>query len=190
MNPSVSLGERSSKQDPSDAVCGAPGVSVWLVDDNSAFRQALAELLRHQQGICCERDFASPDAALSALASKAGPDVILLDVQMGDRNGLDAIGPIKALSRATQVLMLTSSFDPEGYQQAMNAGASDFLLKSYSPEEITHRIRHPSRRVTARVKSCRTIGCLGSDRRTPAGGKATTHSRKQWQVFRRWFGST
>ena len=127
-----------------------PNLSVWLVDDNDAFRSTLADVLGRQRGIQCARDFSSPDAVLSVLASQVGPDVILLDVQMRDRNGLDAIGSIKALSRETQVLMLTSSYDPEGYHRALAEGASDFLLKSYSPDEIAQRIRNPKCRVNAR----------------------------------------
>src|ERR1043165_9280528 len=81
-----------------------PNVSVWLVDDNDCFRTTLAEILGRMRGIQCARHFSSPDALLSKLASDIGPDVILLDIQMRDRNGLDAIGSIKALARTTQVL--------------------------------------------------------------------------------------
>ena len=76
-----------------------PSVRVWLVDDNDEIRMMVAEALGHQDGIECARHFSSPDALLSELASKPGPDVILLDVQMGDRNGLDTVRPIKSLSR-------------------------------------------------------------------------------------------
>jgi len=76
----------------------APNVRVWLVDDNDQLRTLIAEVLGRQGGIECARQFSSPDALLSELASKSGPDVILLDVQMGDRNGLDAVRPIKSLT--------------------------------------------------------------------------------------------
>src|ERR1039458_10891330 len=85
----------------------APNVRVWLVDDNDQIRTMVAELLSLQSGIECARHFSSPDELLSTLASKPGPDVILLDVQMGERNGLDAVRPIKSLARATRVLMFT-----------------------------------------------------------------------------------
>ena len=86
-------------------------IKVWLVDDDDSYRTLLAEFLVTQQGIDCPRHFDSPDAALSALASKTGPDVLLLDIQMRDRNGLDAIRPIKSLARSTRVLMLTTFYD-------------------------------------------------------------------------------
>lgn len=143
-----------------------PTISVWLVDDNDSFRSALAELLGRQLGIQCARDFSSPDAALSGLASQAGPDVSLPDVQMQDRCGRDAIGPIKALSRDTQVLMLTTFFDSEGHTCAFAEGASDFLLKSYSAEEIAQRIRNPERRVNARSRRKKPPTCPSAGGRT------------------------
>jgi DNA-binding NarL/FixJ family response regulator len=126
----------------SDSV--VPPVKVWLVDDNDQLRTLLAEVLGHQEGIECARHFSSPDALLSELASKPGPDVILLDVQMGDRNGLDAVRPIKSLTRSTRVLMFTTCNNPEWRKRALNDGASDYLLKSYALDRVADRIRCPA----------------------------------------------
>jgi DNA-binding NarL/FixJ family response regulator len=122
----------------------APNVKVWLVDDNDELRSLIAEVLGRQDGIECARHFASPDALLSELASKPGPDVILLDVQMGDRNGLDAVRPIKSLTRSTRVLMYTTCNNPEWRERALYDGASDYLLKSYAVERVAARIRCPA----------------------------------------------
>lgn len=165
----------------------SPNVSVWLVDDNDSFRSTLADVLGRQRGIQCARDFSSPDAVLSALASHVGPDVILLDVQMRDRNGLDAIGPIKALARDTQVLMLTSSYDPEGYQRAIAEGASDFLLKSYTADEIAKRIRNPNRLVNARRSKRSSVTCAtGAKRGQPQSSQKPPASRSSFGFIRRW----
>ncbi len=122
----------------------APNVSIWLVDDNDRFRTLVAELLGRWDGIQCVRQFSSPDALLSTLASKPGPDVILLDVQMGEQNGLDAVRPIKSLARATRVLMYTTCYDQEWREQALSEGASDYLLKTDPVEKIVERIRCPA----------------------------------------------
>lgn len=140
-------------------------LQVWLVDDNEEFRGLMANVLDRQKDLRCVRQFSSPDQVLSALASQAGPDIILMDVHMGDRNGLDAIGPIKALARDTQVLMLTSFFDDLGKTRALEEGASDFLLKTYAPDEIVARIRNPHRKVNARRRRVVKPACPGkSDR--------------------------
>ncbi|MGA2247822.1 MAG: response regulator transcription factor [Verrucomicrobiota bacterium] len=140
----------------------APGsVRVWLVDDNEQLRTTLAELLDRIGGIECSRHFSSPDALLSTLASQRGPDVILLDVQMGRHNGLDAVRPIKSLTRSTRVLMFTSCFNQEFRERALGDGASDYLLKSQTLDYIAARIRNPAgdpepRPMCRRRASCRS----------------------------------
>ena len=121
----------------------AATVRVWLVDDNDQFRTLVADLLGRREGIECARQFSSPDALLSALASKSGPDVILLDIEMGAQNGLDAVRPIKSLTRSTRVLMFTTCYDPEYRQRALDDGASDYVLKSESLDKLVERIRQP-----------------------------------------------
>jgi DNA-binding NarL/FixJ family response regulator len=118
-----------------------PAVRVWLVDDNDQLRLLVAEMLDQLGGIECARHFSSPDELLSTLASKPGPDVILLDVQMGDRNGLDAVRPIKSLTRSTRVLMFTTCYNRAWRERALVDGASDYLLKSETMERVAARIR-------------------------------------------------
>lgn len=148
------LNSRAAESDASSTP-----VRVWLVDDNENVRTLVAEMLSLQGGIECARHFSSPDALLSALASKPGPDVILLDVQMGERNGLDAVRPIKSLTRSTRVLMFTSCFNRDWRERAFGEGASDYLLKSYAMERVAARIRNPAEdpapgRATRRRPSC------------------------------------
>jgi DNA-binding NarL/FixJ family response regulator len=119
----------------------APPIRLWLVDDNEELRQILADLLGANREVECTRSFSSAAAALSALASQAGPDVILLDINIGSENGLDAVRPILSLSRSTRVLMLTTFFDPKAKSWAMDEGASGFLLKQYSVDLILESIR-------------------------------------------------
>jgi DNA-binding NarL/FixJ family response regulator len=146
----------------SQSSSGSGPVHVWLVDDHAMLRNLIAETLERVGGIICTRQFGSPNALLSALASRIGPDVILLDVQMGEHNGVDAIPAIKSLARDTRVLMLTTSFDPEWHKRAMESGASDYLLKSYTPEHLAESICRsgelPVRRVPGRILRQRSAG--------------------------------
>ncbi|HUA68961.1 MAG TPA: response regulator transcription factor [Candidatus Saccharimonadales bacterium] len=116
-------------------------VRVWLVDDDKELRKLLAQVLDLQSGIQCARHFSSPDELLSILASKPGPDVVLMDVQMGDRNGLDAVRPIRSLTRWTRVLMFTTCYNQEWRERALGDGASDYVLKSETIEGLADRIR-------------------------------------------------
>ncbi|HSY16854.1 MAG TPA: response regulator transcription factor [Candidatus Acidoferrales bacterium] len=130
-------------------------INIWLVDDNRNLRSTLMEILEKCDGLQCTATFHSPNAVLSALASKAGPDIILLDIQMGEACGLDAIRPIKALSRSTQVLMLTTFFDMDQKKKALTAGASGFLLKRFPIEEILDSIQKASKNPVPHLKRSR-----------------------------------
>ena len=116
-------------------------IRVWMVDDNSQFRSLLANILNEEVGLRIERQFPCPTAVLKALAFEEPPDVILLDIEMGEENGLDAVRPIKELAKDTHVLMLTTFAGPLARERAFREGASDFMFKSWPVQEITSHIR-------------------------------------------------
>jgi DNA-binding NarL/FixJ family response regulator len=125
-------------------------VRVWLVDDNARFRNLLAELLDQETAIHCTRQFPSPDAVLAALAREPPPDVILLDIEMGEQCGLDAIQPIRALVPSIQIVMLTTFHDSQWEKRAYLEGAANFLLKRTTAVEIADYIREAHRHPVAR----------------------------------------
>lgn len=104
-------------------------VRIWVVDDNDGLREVLVSVLNTEEGFECSRQFASPAGVLNALARETAPDVIILDIQMGADNGLDAIQPIKTLAPGTQVLMFTTLASREARERAFREGASDFMLR-------------------------------------------------------------
>jgi len=116
-------------------------IRIWLVDDNSSFRSLIASLLNEGDDFECSREFSSPTGVLQALQHEPAPDIILLDIEMGAENGLDAIRPIKSLAKSTHVLMLTTFARPGGREQAFREGASDFMLKTWPMAEIETHIR-------------------------------------------------
>jgi DNA-binding NarL/FixJ family response regulator len=145
---------KNQNAEPTTVSVSAP-INVWLVDDNKGIRTALKTLLGLCPGVCCAAEFHSPNAVLSALASRPGPDAILLDIQMGAANGLDAIRPIKALSRHTQVVMFTTCFDPESKQRALINGATDFLQKSAPFEKIVATLERATKNPSPHLKNHR-----------------------------------
>jgi DNA-binding NarL/FixJ family response regulator len=164
----------------------ATPVQVWLVDDNYRLRGMMAEALEFLGGIVCSRQFGSPDEVLSALASRTGPDVILLDVQMGEQCGLDAIPAIRSLARSTRVLMLTTFFDANWHRRAMDSGAAGYFLKSGPVAELAASIRSRNRsdevgfRASRRVARQRTLSACRQNEASaaPASARPARASRK------------
>jgi DNA-binding NarL/FixJ family response regulator len=118
-----------------------PSISVWLIEDSTAYRTTMARAIGRMKGLSCPRDFSSFERAEKALAGPGGPDVLLLDVGLPGLDGIRALDRIRVLSPETKVLILTVFDDPNKIFAAICAGASGYLLKTASIAEIAEAIR-------------------------------------------------
>ena len=116
-----------------------PDARVWLVEDEPAFRETLAYLVEHAAGMRCARTFDRAEDALTALTDgatdgaadgEAGPDLLLLDVNLPGRSGIELAAEAKALCPEARVVMLTIRDDADTIFAALRAGASGYLLKN------------------------------------------------------------
>jgi len=117
-------------------------IRTWLIEDNRSFRNTVTRVLKQAGGgIDCQRVFSNPREALTALAKETPPEVILLDIDLPEMSGLEAISRIKATAPETQIVMLTVSDDPDKVSRALCTGASGYLLKSASVDRIAEAVR-------------------------------------------------
>jgi DNA-binding NarL/FixJ family response regulator len=119
---------------PSDAI------RVWLVDDNLSFRTAVARVINGVPGIECSGSFTSSEDTIDALHAGQVPDVILLDVNLPGQSGLEALHTLKALAPDVQVVILTVFDDAEKIYESVRMGASGYLLKTSTPQQIIEAI--------------------------------------------------
>lgn len=110
-------------------------VRVLVVDDHPVYRHGLAALLADVPDVEVAGTAGDGAQAVRAVAELA-PDVILMDVAMPVLNGVEATRQITAAHPEAAVLMLTMSADDATLFAAMRAGATGYLLKEASPEEI------------------------------------------------------
>lgn len=115
-------------------------IRVWLVEDNDAYRKALARSLRRSSGIDCECQCRSAEELIGTLEKNNAPEVILLDVQLPGRDGISALPKIVSVAPASKVMVLTAFDDSEKIYNAICAGASGYLLKSAGADEIVEAI--------------------------------------------------
>ncbi len=113
---------------------------MLVVDDHELFRRGLTMLLGVEQGIEVVGE-ASDGAEGIALAVSTAPDVVLLDVRMPKQSGIEACVAIKAASPTTKIIMLTVSDEEADLYEAVKNGASGYLLKDSSIEEVAQGIR-------------------------------------------------
>ena len=116
-------------------------IRVLIADDHPVVRRGLRTLLTSEPGLEPVGE-ATDGAEAVALASSLQPDVILLDMVMPKKNGLEAIVEIKRQNPEARILVLTSFAEDEKVFPAIKAGALGYLLKDSSPEELLEAIRN------------------------------------------------
>ena len=118
---------------------GPRPVRVAVVDDQALMRSAFATILG-AAGLDVVGEAGDGDGAV-ALARDARPDVVLMDVRMPGRDGIDATAEIVATFDDVRVLVLTTFDGDDHLYGALRAGASGFLLKNSSPEDLVRAVR-------------------------------------------------
>ena len=115
-------------------------IRVLIVDDHAVVRSGLRLLLEAEKGIEPVGEAGSArDAVFQARAMK--PDVILLDLVMPDRTGLDVLPQLKHENPETQVLVLSMQDEPRYVREAFAAGASGYVLKEAADTEVVAAVR-------------------------------------------------
>ncbi|UVY85315.1 response regulator transcription factor [Brachybacterium sp. NBEC-018] len=112
---------------------------VGLIDDDSLVRAGLAMILGADPGIEVVGEGKDGSEAVT-LVHRHRPDVLLMDVRMPQMDGIAATKAVVALAEAPKIIMLTT-FDMDEYVfQALEAGASGFLLKDTPPQDLARAV--------------------------------------------------
>jgi DNA-binding NarL/FixJ family response regulator len=112
---------------------------VLICDDHPVFRNGLRMLLSAQDGIDVVGDASTGREAVTR-ADELQPDVVVMDLQMPELNGIEATREIVATSPHVKVLVLTMFEDDDSVFAAMRAGARGYLLKGADQDEIVRAI--------------------------------------------------
>lgn len=115
-------------------------IRIVLADDHTLVRTGIKALLAREPDLEVAGEASDGHEAV-AVATKTRPDVVLLDIKMPGMGGLEACRRIKARLPDTRVLMLTMYEDPGYLREALQAGASGYLLKESRDEQLMAAIR-------------------------------------------------
>jgi two-component system NarL family response regulator len=125
---------------PGASTRGSEPIRVLVVDDQELFRRGLTMLLGQDSDIEVIGE-ASDGIVGTELAASTAPDVVLLDVRMPRRSGVEACREIKEAVPAAKIIMLTVSDEEADLYETVKNGASGYLLKDSSIEEVAQAIR-------------------------------------------------
>ena len=115
-------------------------IRLVLVDDQALVRAGLQRILRPRDGFEVVGECADGAEAVAA-AARLAPDVVVMDVRMRGVDGVEATRRLRAEPDGPPVLVLTTFDDDEVLSAALRAGASGFVLKDASPEDIMRAVR-------------------------------------------------
>lgn len=110
--------------------------SVWMVEDNEAFRKSFAEMIGRSAVMSCDRAFGNCEDLVATLSAGSSPDVVLMDINLPGMSGLDGIREAKGLRPDLKIVVLTVFDDNERIFGAICAGADGYLLKSTPPPKL------------------------------------------------------
>ena len=155
---------------------------VYLLEDDESICE-LVQCTLDMQGIAC-KTFPTVKAFTAAL-DEGVPDVVLLDVMLGDGNGLDVLQAVKSRYPQVSVIMLSALGKETDKVRGLNAGADDYIAKPFGVLELVAR-------VNAALRRSRKTGCvqkgpliLNTDTMTVTfRGKPLDLSNKEYQLLR------
>jgi DNA-binding NarL/FixJ family response regulator len=164
-------------------------IRILLVDDQVIVREGLRLLLESQTGFNVVGDAASCNQAV-VVAKNEQPDVILLDLDLGDSHGLTCLTELLSVAPKTKVLILTGVYDLDVHYAAINNGAMGIVRKLEAGDVLVKAIRKVSAGEVwlDGVLMARVLNDLWSTRNQPAEAQAREKrlSEKERQVAEMW----
>lgn len=167
---------------PERASTSPPKARLLVVDDHPLYLQGLKDFLAAQPdlAVCAAAD--SCEGALRA-AAEHKPDVVILDLRLGDRDGISIIPDLRAMLHAPRVLVLSQRDETALAGAVLRAGAHGYIMKEEATEELLVAVRtvlrgeiYASRRISGRILRRFYDGI-------PDGDIATKLSDRELQIF-------
>lgn len=127
---------------------------VWIVEDQEYFRDSVVEVLSEAPGLISTYQFGSAEEFLQLVGDGALPDAVLMDIELPGMDGISCVRELKQIAPRVEVVMLTIHHDNDRIFEAVCAGASGYLLKTATPDEIVealHQVREGGAPMDART---------------------------------------
>ena len=115
-------------------------IKILMVDDHQIVREGIKRIIHDTEDICIVEEAANGDEAL-LLLKKIDVDLILLDISMPGKNGIQTLKEIKKINSQLPVLMLSMHAEDQYAMRSIKAGASGYLTKDSASDKLVTAIR-------------------------------------------------
>lgn len=114
-------------------------ITVGIVEDDRQIRESLAVLINGSEGFSCIHTYDTAEEAIKKIP-QLQLDVVLMDIHLPGKDGIECIAEIKPICPKTQFLMCTSFEDTESVFRALKVGAMGYLTKTTQPSKLLDAI--------------------------------------------------
>jgi len=111
-------------------------ITLAVIEDREQYRTAMKRLFEQKSDLKCVGIFGSAEQALEVIPSQIVPHIVLMDIDLPGISGVEAVELLQKTAPEIEVMMLTIFEDSNSVFQALKAGATGYILKTSSPEEI------------------------------------------------------
>jgi DNA-binding NarL/FixJ family response regulator len=115
-------------------------LKVMVVDDHAVVRQGIRAVVEGAEGVEVVADAGSGPEAIG-LVAETSPDVVVLDVNMPEMDGLEVTRRLREGGNDCRILILSMHDNPEYVLEALRAGADGYVLKDADPSELREAVR-------------------------------------------------
>lgn len=157
-------------------------ISVSIIEDDASVRKILAGWLGRAKHFRCLSEHSNAEDAIPQL-QKNPPDVVLMDINLTGMNGIQCVSRLKPAMPGTQYLMLTVYEDSEHIFEALEAGASGYLLKRTPREELLAAIKQVHEGGAPMTSYIARKVVQAFHRPKPSQPAASELSPREWEVL-------
>jgi two-component system nitrate/nitrite response regulator NarL len=118
--------------------------TIMVIDDHPLLRRGVRQLLEIEDDLVLVFDTGSPQEGIEQ-ATKQEPDMLLLDLNMPDIDGLETLKRLRSAGYAGRIIMYTVSDQEDDVVDALRNGADGYLLKDMEPEDFVHQLRQAAK---------------------------------------------
>ena len=157
---------------------------ILIVDDHPMMRQGLVQLITNEPDLTVSGEVENAEQAISIIA-QAAPDLVLVDISLTGKSGLELIKDIQTMSSGLPVLVISMHDESIYAERVLRAGGRGYIMKQEGGKQIMQAIRHVlSGQIYVSTKMSGKILEIFSGRRSESGGSPVERlSDREFEVF-------
>ncbi|EXJ09551.1 two-component system response regulator NarL [Nitrincola nitratireducens] len=159
--------------------------SILLIDDHPLLRRGIKQLLELEEDMLVVGEASHAEEGIQK-ALDLDPDLILLDLNMPDINGIETLKMLRAKDITARILIFTVSDHEEDVVSALKSGADGYLLKDMEPEDLITHLRQAAhgKMVVSERLTALLAEALRNQRNRPSGPDVSSLTARELQILR------